>query len=174
MALRDRERVRSFLHFCEPPDVDSLWRGGCAHAGRVCFVVEPSRRVLGPRGTSQHRRGNPFRRPSCSRKLGRSSSAAKATKVEKHESRLAGRKRLEAASVRPLASRRSGRAQLLYWGLTDDGDSRLSFPITSPETTMSTRRLSLRPAAVLLSATGSAFPKPCATTLLIETPEVTR
>src|ERR1039458_2843338 len=42
-----------------------------------------------------------------------------------------------------------------------------SFPITSPETTMSTRRLSLRPAAVLLSATGSAFPKPSATTLLI-------
>jgi hypothetical protein len=51
----------------------------------------------------------------------------------------------------------------------DDGDSMFRFPITSPETTMSTRRLSLRPAAVLLSATGSAFPKPSATTLLIET-----
>ena len=33
-------------------------------------------------------------------------------------------------------------------------------PITSPETMISTRRFCLRPAAVLLSATGSAWPSP--------------
>src|SRR5580698_9704952 len=33
-------------------------------------------------------------------------------------------------------------------------------PITSPETIMSTRRFSLRPAAVLLSATGFDLPNP--------------
>jgi len=37
-------------------------------------------------------------------------------------------------------------------------------PITSPETTISTRRLSARPAAVLLSATGLALPSPTADT----------
>ena len=35
-------------------------------------------------------------------------------------------------------------------------------PITSPETTISTRRFSWRPEAVLLSATGSALPSPTA------------
>src|SRR6202040_1578977 len=49
-----------------------------------------------------------------------------------------------------------------------------TFPITSPETIISTRRFSLRPAAVSLSATGSAFPKPWAATLFMETPELTR
>src|SRR5258705_12994572 len=47
-------------------------------------------------------------------------------------------------------------------------------PITSPETIISTRRFSLRPAAVLLSATGFPLPKPRAVTLLIETPLSTR
>ena len=42
-------------------------------------------------------------------------------------------------------------------------------PITSPETIISTRRFSLRPAAVLLSATGRVLPKPRAITLLIDT-----
>src|ERR1700722_8088564 len=42
-------------------------------------------------------------------------------------------------------------------------------PITSPETIISTRRFSFLPAAVLLSATGSALPSPRAITLLMET-----
>jgi hypothetical protein len=45
------------------------------------------------------------------------------------------------------------------YGVGGDG-----LPITSPVTTMSTRRLSWRPAAVLLSATGSALPIPVAVT----------
>src|SRR5689334_372223 len=68
--------------------------------------------------------------------------------------------------------------KLFYCGTTsiegEPGTSAFCFPITSPETTISTRRLSLRPAAVLLLATGSALPRPRATTLLMETPEVTR
>src|SRR5882672_2533480 len=47
-------------------------------------------------------------------------------------------------------------------------------PITSPETIISTRRFSFRPAAVLLSATGFPLPKPRAITLLMETLELTR
>src|SRR5580704_13401425 len=42
-------------------------------------------------------------------------------------------------------------------------------PITSPDTIISTRRFSFLPAAVLLSATGSALPSPRAITLLMET-----
>jgi hypothetical protein len=47
-------------------------------------------------------------------------------------------------------------------------------PITSPDTIISTRRFSLRPAAVPLSATGFPFPNPRAITLLIETPLFTK
>lgn len=38
-------------------------------------------------------------------------------------------------------------------------------PMTSPETTISTRRFSCRPVAVALSATGVDIPNPCAVTL---------
>jgi hypothetical protein len=48
------------------------------------------------------------------------------------------------------------------------------FPITSPETIISTRRFNCRPSDVPLSATGSALPMPRATTLFIFTPELTR
>jgi len=56
-----------------------------------------------------------------------------------------------------------------YWGLAGK-----RLPITSPDTIISTRRFNCRPAAVLLSATGSAFPIPRASTLLEETPELVR
>src|ERR1051326_5044220 len=50
---------------------------------------------------------------------------------------------------------RDDRMRMPNYGVVGDG-----LPITSPVTTMSTRRLSWRPAAVLLSATGSALPRP--------------
>src|SRR5271166_6189825 len=43
-------------------------------------------------------------------------------------------------------------------------------PITSPETMISTRRFSLRPAAVLLSATGLACPSPFEVMVPAESP----
>ena len=54
---------------------------------------------------------------------------------------------------------RDNRMRMPNYGMVGDG-----LPITSPVTTMSTRRLSWRPAAVLLSATGSALPRPRAVT----------
>src|SRR5579859_69399 len=71
------------------------------------------------------------------------------------------------------------RCQIIHWGLEGLGVGELSggtpcVPMTSPETTISTRRFNLRPAAVLLSATGSALPSPTAVTWSGTTPDDTR